>query len=552
MSGDTGSRQAATQALKNSDITSIIFRCLCPGSLAEAEADERAKYRRRIAQKTLARAARTCRAFKSPALDVLWRSVDAIVHLLSVLPSFLPTSPWHPNDYTFHGRITNEEWMRFQEYAIRVRELRVKGNTFTMSHSEWSVLSQHCPEGVALVPRCERLLKLLITSPLNFAPFAVLWRSPNLRHLELEVIVGKSAPHETIQTLVSELTPVVDRLETLSLYVLWNVRNRQADRTIPFWEYSHLQSLTVKPDVRITRSIIQSLMHFPNLRSLEIGFTESEVGYWQPLEIGFHQLKDLSLAGVADQVHMVMQAASPPCLETLSIRFVDVRPPSSEHMMETVQGIYGTLPPSLREMHLTFENGFIPAEYILFPTATGILASLRDRNLRALTFHFHNHFAYLLGHELQAIVGTWPELAAFEFTYSQDILDRLAYEKVSLASVSTPTISTVAAFAAAHPHLERLALPLLDVRAAPLSPPMCELDVQQHPLQAFAVAYLEANVPLCPAALALDRLFPSLDMSEGAEVEPYSKLQLLLLGMQTMRLSTPHTLHPEKCRDTVR
>ena len=73
-----------------------IFQCLDPGYEAiyglsqtsdEAEAVV-ATFARRESQKTLARAAQVCRAFSEPALDVLWRNVDNIVHLLSLLPAF--------------------------------------------------------------------------------------------------------------------------------------------------------------------------------------------------------------------------------------------------------------------------------------------------------------------------------------------------------------------------------------------------------------------------------------------------------------------------------
>ncbi|TFK87394.1 hypothetical protein K466DRAFT_663044 [Polyporus arcularius HHB13444] len=533
-------QRAVIQALENSDIMNVVIRCLTPDPLVEAEADRRAWLRRRIAQKTLARTARTCRAFKNPALDMLWRSVDDIVHLLSIFPSFVPTAK-NRNDHTFRRSITKDEWLHFEEYASRVRELRVKGDTFSMEPSVWSVLARHCcPEG-ALVPRCERLLNFHIADPFAWTALAVLVESPNLRHLEIDTTEYSGASTETLQMLVSELTPIFSRLETLSLGVPWDVED-QPESPIPFWEYSNLQSLSVNPSVRVTRSIMRSLMDFPNLRSLSLALVDVEHGD-QTLEDGFHQLKELTLSGMADRVHTLMQAVSPPCLETITVHF-DVHLPQvhSERMKELVQRIYETLAPSVREVHLAFESGYIPAEYILFATATGLLSPLRDRNLRALTFHFHNHFTHILDHELQEVAQTWPELTAFEFTYNADIRDHLAYGKESLARIATPTIPTIAAFAAAHPHLERLALPHLNARVIP---PLGEIELE-HPLQTFAVAYHEASVPLCAAALAIDRLFPSLDMPEGEELEPYSKLQLLLLGMQTMRRSATHTLHPEE------
>lgn len=40
-------------------------------------------------RRSLARLARTCKAFKEPALNVLWRDLDSLVPLLSLLPNAL-------------------------------------------------------------------------------------------------------------------------------------------------------------------------------------------------------------------------------------------------------------------------------------------------------------------------------------------------------------------------------------------------------------------------------------------------------------------------------
>ena len=46
-----------------------------------------------INQRTLARLARTCKAFSDPALRVLWRRLDYIYILLRLLPQYLPSPP---------------------------------------------------------------------------------------------------------------------------------------------------------------------------------------------------------------------------------------------------------------------------------------------------------------------------------------------------------------------------------------------------------------------------------------------------------------------------
>ena len=78
---------AAQKALLCQEILSEIFEHLYPGS-PNPDAFPRERAERRVRQRTLARLARVCHAFSVPALNVLWRVVDDLVALMSILPSF--------------------------------------------------------------------------------------------------------------------------------------------------------------------------------------------------------------------------------------------------------------------------------------------------------------------------------------------------------------------------------------------------------------------------------------------------------------------------------
>ena len=66
------------EALKNQDILSLIFQQfdLQPGSQTVAQT-----------RKDLFSAAKTCKAFVEPALDLLWRVLPSLLPLLMLLPS---------------------------------------------------------------------------------------------------------------------------------------------------------------------------------------------------------------------------------------------------------------------------------------------------------------------------------------------------------------------------------------------------------------------------------------------------------------------------------
>jgi hypothetical protein len=64
----------APMILRDADATNKLLECILesPGG-----------------KRSLARLARTCKAFKEPALDVLWRDLDSFVPLLTLLPNTL-------------------------------------------------------------------------------------------------------------------------------------------------------------------------------------------------------------------------------------------------------------------------------------------------------------------------------------------------------------------------------------------------------------------------------------------------------------------------------
>ncbi|KAF9233796.1 hypothetical protein BU15DRAFT_53408 [Melanogaster broomeanus] len=79
---------------------------------------------------TLAALARTCKAFKEPALDTLWFELDD----LSPLARCLPRDSWkgarHPSSsyeeiYSFTRPLTETEWCTLQGYARRIRVLEL-------------------------------------------------------------------------------------------------------------------------------------------------------------------------------------------------------------------------------------------------------------------------------------------------------------------------------------------------------------------------------------------------------------------------------------------
>ena len=80
-------QMSAAHVFRCEELATEIFNHLAPGPLRKTDT---VQYRlcRRQRQTTLARAACVCRAWSDPALNVLWRVVDDIHNLLSLLPPY--------------------------------------------------------------------------------------------------------------------------------------------------------------------------------------------------------------------------------------------------------------------------------------------------------------------------------------------------------------------------------------------------------------------------------------------------------------------------------
>ncbi|OAX39075.1 hypothetical protein K503DRAFT_113858 [Rhizopogon vinicolor AM-OR11-026] len=137
---------------------------------------------------TIAALARTCRAFKEPALDVLWKNMDGLGPLVSCLPENVKV--------TTNGMMSLrrppfvEEWMIFGQYAHRIHSL-------TICYSWLNEISD------------------LVVEALVSAPSSVML--PNLRTLEWFDDRGSSIP--LLRTL---LVPTITSITISSDSSPWN------------------------------------------------------------------------------------------------------------------------------------------------------------------------------------------------------------------------------------------------------------------------------------------------------------------------------------------
>ncbi|KAF8550082.1 hypothetical protein OG21DRAFT_1514508 [Imleria badia] len=92
-------------------LLNIVAHCYSPG-------------RRRYTASNLVSVARTCRAFKEPALDVLWKDLDDLSPLAQCLPEASHQLEPIPHKVSFTRPLTQIEWDILTSYTCRIRSVQ--------------------------------------------------------------------------------------------------------------------------------------------------------------------------------------------------------------------------------------------------------------------------------------------------------------------------------------------------------------------------------------------------------------------------------------------
>ncbi|KAI0352027.1 hypothetical protein OH77DRAFT_1498242 [Trametes cingulata] len=554
---------ARENVLLSPQIASSVLAHLSPGPLSESDSKRspRAAERRKERQTTLARLACVCRAISSPALDILWEHIDKFRHILFAL------KPYDRKQAKFTDDITDSDWARFQEYAARVRSLRL-GEIKKVHWTVWVLLTRRCPQG-PLLPRLESLTGFKVNER---SPGYTMLLSPSVVRLELQI--SSSAEKSVVRMTLQAAQPTLSAVRDFTIDDQAHAaKEKDAPETIPYWTLSHLHALRIVHKTALTIQILESLAAFPDLRKLDLHIKELPQIPTGALAAGFTCLRELKLTGRLGDICAFVAATAPPNLEILAINAPDLCDPervsdgihaqTGSTAERSLDPLYAHLPPSLRSLEATLrcrcDQGFYH-----FPEANKLLAPLRAvYGLRSISLTFEGPKTHLSDSALLALQDAWPGLVAFELFArepkpKQPVYDRYAprarryrgppeesdYECRSRPLPPPPrdhpTLRTLAAFAQAHPRLERLALLSVDLDEVP--------DLRTVPLLGHTLRYLEfstlaSGIGLYQYALAFDMLFPHLDLDHvqdavmsAAAGERNTELQLLLLALQAGRL----------------
>ncbi|KAI0657756.1 hypothetical protein C8Q70DRAFT_918836 [Cubamyces menziesii] len=542
--------------LQKPDIVRTLCRHLSAGPLPSE--DEYTKHdsailkERRQRQKDLLQVAVLCRSTSEIALDELWRSIDDFTHILYVFQAY------DRGKNMFTDELTDVDKARYDVYASRVRELRV-GKIEDVHATVWFAFLTHGGPQRPLLPNLERMAGFKINS--NSLCYIMLF-SPTVRQLELQV--ESQVEPGVARMVVNAAKPALASVLRLSI----SDKSSVTPSAIPFWELKQLQQLHIASPMHFTDTIIRPLATFAHLVHLELQIHSIPEPGGTEAQPGFRGLRSLSLKGSLRHVCAFMVATKPPALELLNIETTHLCPGDAGGR-NSFERLQGTLPPSLRTFSATLscENMHGYGSCDQFPNSSALLAPLLTaENLQRISIAIDDQDYLLTDTTLAEVQDTWPQLVQFKVsTPKPHVVENQRQHwhppvvivpiKVGRGSRSEyrrptppkpPSIKTLAIFAHAHPKLEELVLPTIDLRAVPA---LDTVPLLSHGLRHFGICSLAGGVGLIDHAHALDMLFPNLDLRDARrlsatgprqhEKDRNAELQLLLLALQTGRTSEP-------------
>ncbi|KAI0764346.1 hypothetical protein BD413DRAFT_673428 [Trametes elegans] len=532
---------ALTGGMLCSDILMDIFQCLDPGYEAPcglSQTSDEAKAvvatpARRESQKTLARAARVCRAFSEPALDVLWRNVDSVVHLLSLLPAFA-LSRGHGDDeglgdYCLMGEVTENDWTNLRRYASRVRSLTMESAKH-LPGTIWVSLADWCQRSSSpFLPNLARLDVIVD----DYTPVSLnVLLSPTGNLTQLRLIVVYAVLKTPWRTTMEVLQPCLKCLTSLCITPMipagsipsFGVWERWGDsETVLFNYLSHVRVVDIAGQTAMSFRLMQILSELPHLHTLSLDLVWLDLEY-ESVRAPYHfaRLDVLRLRGDIEDIAGTMAIVSFGRLHTLAIDAWEMYfyPELEERIRQAVQRV----PTTLRHFEFQFtewdfslddENGYRLSNFC--DTFRRIL----ELDLEEVAFTFQAGLYQLSTPVILEIVAThWHNLTVFRLGLDLALADHISERLPSWLDHNgrLPDIPTLISFAQNLPHLRRLILPGIDLRQALPAPHTFPL--LGHGLKDLRFSILQPDVPLHELASILDRLFPNLDMRNDESVIP--------------------------------
>ncbi|KAK0202572.1 hypothetical protein DFS33DRAFT_1263476 [Desarmillaria ectypa] len=445
----------------------------------------------------LSQAARTCQAWKEPALDALYRQLSSVEPLWSLLPSMKRGEQVIPSD----------ELQVFHSYARRVRHITHTARSTKIPRNP-TIYASLCGGNSYIFPN-------LTTAKFRLSKngsHPSLCLSPRLRELQLDVgFSAKDSGSEGLEYL-REITLIACHLQSLTFRGLVPVQLDSIIQSMPT-----LHTLLLRTGRSVTADVITSISMLPHLNYLELhaqhleAFQIEDIWLSASGPLRFPTLQNLRLRSTPDIAILILQNMQSTAVHTLSldIETRDQTVPFWLPLFNVMQERFST---SLEHMSITHHlelDHDIPLDIDLINAidfaALRSLARLRD--LRYL--HFDTTVPIDIGiEEVIQMVAWWPNLKHLEM-WPESVVDCDENSPhINSGSTVRLTLDVLPVISASLPKLEFVALPL-DTSGI-TEEIVSGLQVPGHgTLQGVSFSYPHApDTNLLP--LYLRKLFPAL------------------------------------------
>ncbi|KAG1744906.1 uncharacterized protein EDB91DRAFT_1121572 [Suillus paluster] len=349
-----------------------------------------------------------CRQWSEITLDCIWREVDDLPRLLTLLRPYKAKGTYH----YFDGLPDSTDWARFQKYAHRVRTLRFQqemdadysGLLDDMARTrttlemlpnlhtlEWLFEDVDCMERATLFMH-QRVKHLIISAP----PFRYKTKTPFFVDICVRV------PH--LQLLDLRIPYRAECIETTILELL---------RGLP-----DLKKI-IFPEFFLTSTIVSELsrMKHINIVQFEYGYEqgfgdERDVDSFAPvLEQGaFPALWDLAITACIRDVMKFMNADFAPInLTSLYINtYVEHKPQELHTLLVTLSERCRRLSQLyiLLSHHITGQLELVPADQITFNTLKPLLSFPNLTTFQVM----HKYPVNITLEEIEELASRWPSL----------------------------------------------------------------------------------------------------------------------------------------------
>lgn len=488
-----------------------MHRCLCISEVLQVIADSLDNGH----GGTLLTMALTCRTFFDPAMNALWRTLTDRAYVYLILPERIRTVT-SGKRVTIHASPSKVEWQRVQDYARRVRhlkiEIHIRPSNETFSHSICPLsVWRYCPEG-HLFPN---LRSFTANDGRDYAGDAGFVRPP------LRSLIVRFSCISHVEPIMYALPSCSQTLEVLSL-------NLPESLDIEDEVFEEELSDAVS-QLRVLKSLTIGVLFPPAITQLatlstlhELQFTLETVGS-AATTLPFPSLRHLTIKYSREKymnLSMFLQRVAAPVLEQVVLNEKDrwqhiqtVRPTAASmsetiHAMEHLQSLRSLVYDTTWSL---FSEPVRPEEVLSLSTLAPLLTmrNLNTLDIRALPFA-------LVSADIQSIAHAWPHLRYL----------RLGDTASGYQPQDYLRIEDLLPFTEKCPQLRTLGLPLCIPRnsaqdAVPLDMEMYSLLSELHVLRVDAQFSREV-------VQMLAELFPEVIIFGGAPREVLERLNNLV------------------------